>query len=516
MSCHRVLLAGLCWVLAAHAAQMEARLLTPISSYTTKAGTPIEALVTTRVCAEDGVAVRDAVVIRGTVRKVHRVGLGIVHETAGMQLEFHELHLPDGRDYPLIARLDRIENARERVDRDGMVHGIRATATLSNRVGERLFFLAVHQEPEALVPLFMVETAAFHFPEPEIEYNRGAEFRLEVDFPDSSGAVGPCATAAPEAPSAVQTELRRVVDDLPYWTYSVRQRQPLDLVNLVYVGSEDALRRAFAAAGWVGSKANSMRAGFAAIRAIAQNSSDSDAPMRVLLLNGQPPDISLQKSLNTFEKRDHLRIWKRPDGTAGQTVWASSATRDLAAVFSTRPFGFTHEIQNDVDKERDKVVRDLISTGCVNSVSYLRRQAGVRAPGQDYRRGVSTDERVAVVMLNGCDQTPAVDFGAASPMAGPGQVVRAIRRVTLTARNHMLRDNWIWRSGDALRLCIRSVRGWQEQRRDERRAAAYYAREKWRTEPSQQDSSGAQSSAPRPKAAPDPAVAQPPSPQGGR
>lgn len=479
MNCRRLLLAGLCWVVAAYAAEMEARLLTPLSSYSTKAGTPIEALVTTRVCAQDSAALPDGLVMRGTVRKVHRVGLGLVHETAAMQLEFHEIHLPDGRDYPVKARLERVENARERVDRNGTVHGIRATATLSNRVGERLFFLAMHSEPETMVPLFMVETAAFHFAEPEIEYRRGAEFRLDVEFPDASGPAGPCVSAAPGAPPAVQDELRRVVDNLPYWTYSVRQRQPLDLVNLVYVGSEDSLRRAFASAGWVGAQANSMRAGIAAIRAIAQDSSYSDAPMRTLLLNGQAPDIRLQKSLNTFEKRDHLRIWKRPNTTAGQEVWASAATRDLAAVFSTRPFGFTHEIQNDVDKERDKVVNDLLSTGCVDSVSYLRRQAGVRAPGQDYRKGISTDERVAVVIFNACSQRPAVEFSDEAPMPGPGTVVRTIRRVTLTARNHMLRDNWIWRGGDAIRLCVNAVRGWEDQRRDEHRAAAYYAKEKW-------------------------------------
>lgn len=482
MSCHRLLFAGLSWALATYGAQMEARLLTPISSYTAKAGTPIEALLTTRVCAQDGVALPEGVSMRGSVVKVHRVGLGLVHETAAMQLEFHELHLPDGRDYPVAARLERIENARERVDSKGTVHGIRATATLSNRLGERIFFLAVHSHPEAMVPLFMVETAAFHFPEPEIEYNRGAEFRLDVGFGDTSGALGPCAIAAPEASPAVQGDLRRVVDDLPYWTYSVRQRQPLDLVNLVYVGSQDALRRAFASAGWVGSQANSMHAGITAIRAIARDSSYSDAPMRTLLLNGQAPDISLQKSLNTFEKRDHLRIWKRPDSAGGREVWASSATRDVAAAFSTRPFGFTHEIQNDVDKERDKVVRDLISTGCVDSVSYLRRQASVRAPGQDYRKGISTDERVAVVIFNRCSLRPAVEFSDDAPMPGPGAVVRAIRRVTLTARNHMLRDNWIWRTGDAIRLSVHAVRGWEEQRRDEHQAAAYYAKEKWTAE----------------------------------
>jgi hypothetical protein len=468
---------GVFFAVAGRAASIEARLLTPISSYSTKSGTPITALVTTRVCSEDVSILPEGTLVRGAVRKVHRVGLGLIHETAGLQLEFRELHLPDGRDFPIGARLAGIENARERVDGRGRVHGIRATAMLSNRFGERLVF-AVSAHPAAMIPLFVLETGFFHFPEPEIQYGRGAELDLDVEFPDGFGAAAPCAAAMPDASPDDLAELRRVVDDLPYWTYSKHQRQPLDIVNLLFIGCEESVERAFAAVGWSGARANSMRAGVAAVRAIAEDNSYSDAPMRTLLLDGAEPDIRLQKSLNTFEKRDHLRIWKRPDSIGGRAVWASAATRDLAATFSMRPFGFTHEIQNDVDLERDRVVRDLVSTGCVDSVAYARRQAGVRAPGQEYRKSVRTDERVAVVMLNAC-AVPRPQPEAGPPMPRPAAAVRAIRRVTLTARNHFLRDNIVWRSGDAIRLSIQAMRGWEAQRKDERRAASYYAQETW-------------------------------------
>ena len=263
--------------------------------------------------------------------------------------------------------------------------------------------------------------------------------------------------------------MQKLVDELPYWTYSKRQRQPMDLVNLLFVGSREEVDQAFAAAGWIGSRANSMRAGFAAIRAIVEEHGFSDAPMRTLLLDGREPDFRLQKSLDTFEKRDHLRVWKRDGELDGRSIWASAATRDVGTTFGIHPFGFTHEVQSDVDLERDKVIHDLVFTGCVDSVAYVPRPEGLRETGQVYRKGVSTDARVAVVTLNGCTE-PRENLGAEEPFAKPSKVVRLIRRVTLTARNHFIRDNWIYRTADAIRLGYLAIRRLDQQAKQEARA----------------------------------------------
>jgi hypothetical protein len=115
------------------------------------------------------------------------------------------------------------------------------------------------------------------------------------------------------------------------------------------------------------------------------------------------------------------------------------------------------------------VVHDLAFTGCVDSVAYVQRPEGVRETGQDYRKGVSTDARVAVVTLNGCTQ-PREDFGTAEPFPKPSKVVRVIRRVTLTARNHFLRDNVVYRTADAIRLGYLALRKLDQQAKQEGRA----------------------------------------------
>jgi hypothetical protein len=133
-----------------------------------------------------------------------------------------------------------------------------------------------------------------------------------------------------------------------------------------------------------------------------------------------------------------------------------------------RPFGFTHEIQNQVDLERDKVVSDLRYTGCVDSVTYMQRPEPVRGSGQDYRRGVTSDARVAVVTLNACEQPRLDPVGPFGPQ--PSRLVRGFRRVSLVTRNHFIRDNWFWRGYEAMRMSYGAIRRWQGHRSDERRA----------------------------------------------
>jgi hypothetical protein len=206
------------------------------------------------------------------------------------------------------------------------------------------------------------------------------------------------------------------------------------------------------------------------VRAIAENRSYPDAPMRTLLLDGLEPDLRVQESLDTFGQRDHLRVWHRETQWHGQPIWAAAATHDIAATFSTRPFGFTHSIQSNLDIERDKVVRDLEFTGCVDNVIYSRRPEPARDPSREYRKGLETDARVAIVLLNSCISPRSFPMAEGMDETPPLEM-RLVRRVTLTARNHLIRDNLVWRTGDAARLTWRAFRTWEYDRKNEQRIA---------------------------------------------
>jgi hypothetical protein len=297
----------------------------------------------------------------------------------------------------------------------------------------------------------------------------------------------PALCSGREPGPAEAAEWKNLVAGLPAWSYSTGQ-EPIDPVNLLFIGSLSVLERAFQAAGWTGSQPRSLRTGFRAFRALAEERSFARAPMRTLLLDGVPPDLRVQRSLNTFDKRDHMRIWLRDEEWRGRDIWAAAATQDLAAVFTTHPPGVTHRIETDVDLEREKVVRELEFTGCVDKVMNVERPAAepeTKAALQaEARRGLETDSRVAVVLLNSCDQ-PHEEGGAAfqeefALSAEPPTDIRVIRRVVLTARNHFLRDNLFWRSADVLRYGWRQFRAWEtdkQQRRAGRQALLARRRE---------------------------------------
>ncbi len=97
----RCLWSVLLLAVAAGAQTLGARLLTPASSYRTQSGSEIRAQITTPLCAPDGAVLPDGLTLTGAVSHVHKVGLGLIHESAGMQFEFKELRLPDGRTFPV-------------------------------------------------------------------------------------------------------------------------------------------------------------------------------------------------------------------------------------------------------------------------------------------------------------------------------------------------------------------------------------------------------------------------------
>ncbi len=439
---------------------IEARLLTAVSTYHSRPGDKIEAALSARACAQDGEAIPDGAVLRGEVGHLHKVGLGLIHESAALELRFDELAFPDGRTFPVAARVLSVDNARERVDRQGTIRGVRATGTVYNKIGQRIAFESL-ENPYTLVPIFLLQAGVFSFPNPEIEFGPGAELFLAIDAPETIGDLSPCAIPDRRLKAPDAAALRRIADALPYWSYSKRQPQPLDAVNLLYVGSREEVERAFAAAGWTGAVPNSVSAGLKAIRAVAQSGAYEDAPMRTLLLDGVQPVLSLQKSLNTFAKRDHLRIWERSEEFQGRPVWASAATKDLGVTFSFKPFGFTHKIENNIDLERETIVDDLAFTNCVDSVVYVDRSPADAVSGA-HREGIQSDWRLAVVVLNACENPRVVQGESALPRPWLG--VRLIRRVTLTLRNHVIRDNIFYRAGQGAWIGGKALRGWYTRR----------------------------------------------------
>src|SRR5579871_94693 len=87
------------------ATRVKARLLTRVSSYHSKTGDSVEALVVPPACPQPVHAFPPLTVLAGRIQKVHRVGLGVAHETARLRLQFSELRFPDGNSFQIQSRL---------------------------------------------------------------------------------------------------------------------------------------------------------------------------------------------------------------------------------------------------------------------------------------------------------------------------------------------------------------------------------------------------------------------------
>ena len=148
---------------------------------------------------------------------------------------------------------------------------------------------------------------------------------------------------------------------------------PSDIVNLLFVGSPGAMERAFAAAGWV--EADTFRAStaFRTVRAFTENQGYQNAPMSTLLIEGRAPDYSVSKTLNTFAKRHHARIWARPETWDGDQVLLAAATRDVGIALAPKARTLVHLINERIDNERAKVVNELDLTGCVDATELIPR-----------------------------------------------------------------------------------------------------------------------------------------------
>ena len=121
--------------------------------------------------------------------------------------------------------------------------------------------------------------------------------------------------------------------------------------------------------------------------------------MSILLLDGHKPDLVFQKGNNTFAKRHHLRIFHRPTTYNGQEVWVSSATHDIGIDLSAENRTFIHKVDSSIDRERAKVVNDLLFTSRVNSVALVERQDVPKESSNATGDKLVTDGKMAVLVL---------------------------------------------------------------------------------------------------------------------
>jgi hypothetical protein len=395
--------------------------------------------------------------IEGVVRSKRKVGLGIRHETAALELEFNRAVSSPGVTVALAARVEDVENAREAV-RKGVIQGIRSSDTFQGRINSRLIHLPTWNPYSD--PVLIAYKAVFPiFPEPEIYYPAGTDLRLRTtsEVSLSRSVVSATHEFSPPAAKTESDRLDQLVRQLPS-RVTTDKYVGADLINLVFLGSEDAVKSAFHEAGWDNADPVSRHTALKSFYALLNNSGYARQPMMTFYLNGRPEDMNWQKSLNSYDRRDHLRIWKWAGGESGEQVWISSSTHDIGAVLALKHKAFVHHIAPAIDEERSTVIRDLDFAGCVSSVSYVLRPEVPTATRNAIGDSMHTDGSVAVVTLQTCSATEP-SFDSRANVYKPGNhVFRFFRRQILTFRNDILRANVIYGLYDIGRITVVALR----------------------------------------------------------
>ncbi len=381
------------------------RLLQPISSYSAKPGNLVQGILIEAPLCDGAPVLPMGAGVEGRIKAVQRVGMGFHHEAAKLEIDFNRILLGPSKPLEIHARVVDIDNARETV-KDGVIRGVRSTGGVQSTFTARLV------ELPTLAPSTMwilpASRAAFPvFPEPEISFPRGTDLVLQLAAPLQLGTsdIEFATSANREFEESERDTVDKAALSLPERAYTTHGLDG-DIVNLAFIGSREQLEAAFQTAGWTGSDTVSTRSVLREFRALLSLNNYPRLPISRQMLDGASPDFRWQKSLNSYAKRDHLRIWSRSEPLLGQPLWLSGSIHEVSAKLSLSSpsgrFRFIHHVDADLDEARDRVVRDLILAGCVDAVHYASRPSmthSLQSPSGDQLR---TDGELAVVRLRNC------------------------------------------------------------------------------------------------------------------
>ncbi len=432
------------------------RLLDPVASYSSKRGTSVRAiLIQSPECGSTPVFPA-GLEVDGEVMSVRKVGMGFLHDTAALKIQFDRLVTSSGEILPISAQVVEVDNARE-IASKGVIHGIRSTDTPQGRITSGLIHLPTYN-PYGDVTL-MVYRSLSVLPEPEIYLPPGTDLRLQIEVPLYVADQPELPVVSFQLDEYERGDIEQLLQNVPERT-TTRYGNDADLVNLLFLGSQHQLQDAFTAAGWLPADPNSRMAFLKQFHAFLTFSNYSTMPISRQLLNGKPQDLTWQKSFDSYGKREHVRIWTETHTVMDQQAWLGAYTRETSAALSFRYHKFIHHISPNLDDGVNMLVRDLTLSGCVDSVYLMPRpdvhQMMVNSTGDEMR----TDGMLTIVQLKDCNR-PSIEYTRLNPLIPirpRSPVVRYFRNEVLLYKSDVIRGNILYGAFDLCRMGIHSYR----------------------------------------------------------
>ncbi len=421
---------------------LEARLSGATGSRISHRGDPIEGTIIAPVSVHGRILVPQGSRLLGSITSATAIGLGLKHTTAALAYGFHALLIPGRAAIPVNTRLVDVDTAKEHVDALGTVRGIHPIVSLASGVDYFAVPLLL-AEPAIGVLVWGVKSVIAPSANPEIHFPTGTE--LLIRLTNAVTLPEPNRSFRVPAESFSPGDLNEIDELLK----NSQQRatmggRPSDIVNVLFLGTRAQMDRAFHASGWMEAQRKSPMSLYRMYLALTKRSGYPRAPTNALTLNGVPSSFVQQKSLDTVQKRHHIRVWQDPRRA---NVWLGAAAEDIGFRFELTHW--THSTDPDIDNERAKVVNDLTFVGCISAAGLLRRTSPdlVQDPKAEYP--ILTDGSIAVVRLNDCTD-PKLMAGVADASAAHQRAKAA--RVLAALRNDLVRSNIVCTTYNTLKL----------------------------------------------------------------
>ena len=440
---------------------LHVRLTNAVGTFASRPGEPVDAVLIAPVKVDGDTVIPSGTILHGRVKAVRRIGLGLVHETASLDVIFDSISLPGRAPIAVSTQLASVDNGREEVTPSGEIREGRTTASWGNHAAHYIqaaLLWNVHMQ----LAEWAVKSVVTQVSEPEIYLPSGTELTLVL----SDGLRLLSAPSTPDdAPGFTEDQresLAPVISDLPERAFAPAPKRketgrPADIVNLLFIGSREEIAAAFTAAGWSEARRANFRSHISTAFAVAFDHGLRDAPMSTLRINNVPPDMYWEKGFNDVSKRHHIRMWKIAGTWEGKELWVGAATRDVEIGFLRPGHMVTHRVEEHVDHERDKVAYDLAFSACADAMDWWYRPAIPHSTRNATGDRMLTDGQLAVVQLNGCDNPRAFAAGNDSLPAHGSRWQRLLRREIITARSDLIRGNIYWRTYEGVRCLVTAV-----------------------------------------------------------
>jgi len=207
-----------------------------------------------------------------------------------------------------------------------------------------------------------------------------------------------------EVVDLTRDELRVVLEKLPCCTTNEQGTASGDPLNLVIVGNFDDVAAAFARRGWLPVEETYSTAVWKTIKSYLFGSRYRYAPISPLYFLGRHQDLGRQKPRHDIHERNHLRLWYTSMRYEGKPVFVGQISRDIGVRFTTKVWPpVTHKIDPDVDEAREAVIEDLLLSGTISHVGFVKgvgRATPSRPKGNLTGDPYFTDGLRAVLLLD--------------------------------------------------------------------------------------------------------------------